>query len=111
MNDRPGIPDGLLGFLTRRMQLLADPTRVRILMRLEQAEACVQELADEFDTTHQTVSHHLGVLHRGGVLSRRKDGTTAFYTVCDFTACRVLEQVLASVTAQAEEMVLRLVWW
>ncbi len=98
------VSDGLLRLLARRMHLLSDPVRVRLLMRLEGSEACVQELADEFDTTHQSVSHHLGVLYRDGVLSRRKDGTTAFYTVCDFAACRALEQVLASVTAHAEEV-------
>lgn len=97
------VSDGLLPLLTRRMQLLSDPVRVRLLMRLEESEACVQELADELDTTRQNVSHHLGVMYRDGVLSRRKDGTTVLYAISDFTACRVLEQVLASVIAQAEE--------
>jgi DNA-binding transcriptional ArsR family regulator len=86
------------------MQLLSDPARVRLLMILEQREASVQELADELGATHQNVSHHLGVMYRDGVLSRRKDGTTVFYAISDFTACRVLEQVLASVTAQIEEL-------
>jgi DNA-binding transcriptional ArsR family regulator len=99
------IPDGLLRLLTRRMQLLSDPARIRILMVLEhQREVCVQELADALGATHQNVSHHLGVMYRDGVLSRRRDGTTVFYAIADYTACRVLEQVLASVTAQVEEL-------
>ena len=66
------IPEGLLQLLSRRMQLLSDPVRVRILMILEQREACVQELADELGATHQNVSHHLGALYRDGVLTRRR---------------------------------------
>jgi DNA-binding transcriptional ArsR family regulator len=98
------MPDGLLRLLTRRMQLLSDPARVRLLMVLEQREASVQELADELGTAHQNVSHHLCVMYRDGVLSRRREGATVFYTISDYTACRVLEQVLASVTAQVEEL-------
>jgi DNA-binding transcriptional ArsR family regulator len=86
------------------MQLFSDPVRVRLLMVLEQREASVQELADELGTAHQNVSHHLGVMYRDGVLSRRREGATVFYAISDYTACRVLEQVLASVTAQVEEL-------
>jgi DNA-binding transcriptional ArsR family regulator len=98
------LPDGLLQLLTRRMQLLSDPVRVRILTILEQGEACVQELTDELGATHQNVSHHLGLLYREGVLSRRKEGTTVFYALADYTTCRLLEQALASVCGQVEEL-------
>ena len=90
--------------VTRRMQLLSDPMRVRILASLEQGEASVQQLADELDSSHQNVSHHLGALYRDGVLSRRKEGTTVFYALSDYSACRILEQVIASVSAQVEEL-------
>ncbi len=73
-------------------------------MILEQREACVHELADELGATHQNVSHHLGALYRDGVLARRKDGTTVFYALSDYTALRILEQTLASVSAQVEEL-------
>lgn len=98
------VSDGLLGLLARRMYLLSDPVRVRILMRLEKGEICVQALADELDATRQNVSYHLSELYRDGVVTRRKEGTTVFYAISDFTACRVIEQVLESVRAQAEEI-------
>jgi hypothetical protein len=43
-------------------------------------------------------------MYRDGLLSRRREGATVFYAISDYTACRVLEQVLASVTAQVEEL-------
>jgi DNA-binding transcriptional ArsR family regulator len=102
---RPGaISDDLLKLVTRRLQLLSDPARVRILMMLEQHETSVQEIADEVGTTPQNVSYHLAVMYREGVLSRRKEGTTVFYSIADYTACRLLDQVAASVKAQVEEL-------
>jgi ArsR family transcriptional regulator len=98
------IPDGLLHLLVRRLRLLADPIRVRLLVSLEHHDACVQELADALDATPQNVSHHLGALHRDGVVSRRKRGTTVIYALSDYSVCRVLEQALASVSAQLEEL-------
>jgi ArsR family transcriptional regulator len=86
------------------MRLLSDPVRVRILTILEQREACVRELADQLSATPQNVSHHLGALYRDGVLSRRKEGTTVIYALSDYTACRIVEQALESVTAQVEEL-------
>jgi DNA-binding transcriptional ArsR family regulator len=94
----------LAELLARRMQLLADPMRVRILTVLETREACVQELSDELGATHQNVSHHLNLLYREGVLGRRKEGTTVFYSLADYTTCRLLEQASASVRARLEEL-------
>jgi DNA-binding transcriptional ArsR family regulator len=94
----------LAELLARRMQLLADPMRVRILAALEPAEACVQELSDRLEATHQSVSHHLNLLYRDGILARRKEGTTVFYSLADYTACRLLEQASKSVRARLEEL-------
>src|SRR5437588_6326083 len=49
---------------------LADPTRRAILARLEQGEATVLELAEPFDLKLPTVSKHLKVLQRAGLISQ-----------------------------------------
>ena len=49
---------------------LADPTRRAILARLGQGEATVLELAAPFDLKLPTVSKHLKVLQRAGLLSQ-----------------------------------------
>ena len=49
---------------------LADPTRRGILSRLEQGEATVLELAAPFDLKLPTVSKHLKVLQRAGLISQ-----------------------------------------
>src|SRR5438132_3518895 len=49
---------------------LADPTRRAILARLAQGEATVLELAEPFDLKLPTVSKHLKVLQRAGLISQ-----------------------------------------
>jgi DNA-binding transcriptional ArsR family regulator len=96
--------DDLLERVARRMQVLSDPTRLRLLSALEEHEACVQELADELGLVHRNVSHGLNLLYREGLLSRRREGTLVVYSLADYSACRLVAQATASVTAQIEEL-------
>jgi ArsR family transcriptional regulator len=45
----------------------------------EGGEACVCDLTPYFDLSQPTISHHLKVLHEGGLLDREKRGTWVFY--------------------------------
>src|SRR5688500_8675055 len=49
---------------------LADPTRRAILARLADGEATVHELVAPFALSQPTISTHLKVLERGGLVSR-----------------------------------------
>ncbi|MEZ5330863.1 MAG: metalloregulator ArsR/SmtB family transcription factor [Thermoanaerobaculia bacterium] len=51
---------------------LADPTRRAILARLAEGEATVNELAEPFDLKLPTVSKHLKVLQRAGLVSQTR---------------------------------------
>lgn len=94
----------LVDLVTQRLALLADPTRVRLLALLEQHEQSVQELSDAVTSTPQNVSRHLGILHRSGIVARRREGTSVYYSLVDYSACRLLEQALASVSGQIDEL-------
>jgi DNA-binding transcriptional ArsR family regulator len=52
---------------------LADPTRRAILHRLAQGDATVNELAAPFDLKLPTISKHLEVLQRAGLVSQTRD--------------------------------------
>ncbi|HUG16232.1 MAG TPA: metalloregulator ArsR/SmtB family transcription factor [Thermomicrobiales bacterium] len=53
---------------------LADPTRRAILRRLSGGEARVTELARPFDISLNSVSKHIRVLERAGLVRRRRVG-------------------------------------
>jgi DNA-binding transcriptional ArsR family regulator len=52
---------------------LADPTRRAILARLASGEADVSELMKPFALTQPTISKHLNVLERAGLVRRGRD--------------------------------------
>lgn len=77
-----------------------------LLLRL-QGEAGVQELADELGLAHQNVSHHLAVLHRAGILERRRERTTTLYAISDWSSWWVIEQISRWVREGGDERVPR----
>ena len=62
--------------LENTLAALADPTRRRIVDRLAQGEATVSELVACFDLTQPTISSHLRVLERSGLISRSRVAQT-----------------------------------
>lgn len=76
--------DELVTAISERLMLIAQPTRLRLLDRLELAgELHEQALVDELSTTQQNVSRHLRLLLLGGAVSRRQDGRVAWYRLAD----------------------------
>ena len=59
--------------LDRVFAALADPTRRAILARLAGGDATVNELVAPFDLSQPTISKHLKVLERAGLVSRGRD--------------------------------------
>jgi DNA-binding transcriptional ArsR family regulator len=54
---------------------LGDPVRLALVSRLAQGEATVSELVEPFGLTQQTLSHHVRVLRRCGLVEQRREGT------------------------------------
>lgn len=87
----------LTGPLTERIAALlaplGDPARIALLQAMrEGGEVNIQELADEVDIPHRIASHHLTVLHRAGLIVRRREGRQVFYAVEDWSAWWLIEQ-------------------
>lgn len=62
-------------------RLLADETRLRILLLLEGDEWNVGALQERAGIPQPSVSHHLQLLRRGGLVSARRDGRFVYYKV------------------------------
>jgi len=58
---------------------LSDPTRQKILQMLLQGEKTVSEIVEVFQLSQPTISHHLDILIRYGLLSCRKQGKQVYY--------------------------------
>ena len=73
---------------------------MRLLDRLRDGEASVNDLAGQLDASQQNVSKHLSVLADVGILGRRKDGNRVYYRIVDEGVLGLCEQVCGSVQAQ-----------
>lgn len=69
---------------------LAHPARLRILAMLAEGELCVCQMTAVLELAPSTVSQHLSVLSRGGLLADRKDGKLVFYRLREDGAAAVL---------------------
>jgi ubiquinone/menaquinone biosynthesis C-methylase UbiE len=61
------------------LKLLADPTRLRLLLLLEQEELSVAELQAILGMGQSRISSHLAQLKRAGVVSGRRAGKNVYY--------------------------------
>ena len=94
------IPEELIALITHRFHLLGEPMRLRLLDRLRDGEATVQELAGELETSQQNVSKHLAMLTDAAILARRKDGTHVHYRIGDDEILGLCEQMCGSLEHQ-----------
>jgi DNA-binding transcriptional ArsR family regulator len=60
---------------------LAHPTRIRILERLVEGERTVQNLQEALTLEQPIVSQHLAALRAKNVVTVRREGTLAYYTL------------------------------
>ena len=98
------LPADLVDLIAERFRALSEPTRIKLLNRLREGEASVLELTDLIGTTEQNVSKHLGVLHRAGMVARRKQGNFAYYSIADERVFVLCETVCGSLERQLESL-------
>ena len=67
--------------LQETIKALADPTRRRILELLKKGPMSAGELGKEFDMTGATMSHHLTILKKAGLVQDNKKGTFIYYEI------------------------------
>jgi DNA-binding transcriptional ArsR family regulator len=94
------LPDDLVELIARRFRVLGEPMRIKLLNRLRDGEATVNELTEALDASQQNVSKHLAVLAEVGILGRRKEGTSVYYRIVDQGVFALCEQVCGSLQAQ-----------
>jgi ArsR family transcriptional regulator len=58
---------------------LADPTRREILGLLRQGEMTAGDLAEQFDMTKPSMSHHFAVLKDADLVTSRREGQQIWY--------------------------------
>lgn len=98
----------LLERIAARFRILGDPTRLAILNTLRDGERTVSAIVEETGASQANVSKHLAMLHRERLVSRRKEGLNAFYSIADaglFTLCEHVCDALETEARQTQAVV------
>ena len=73
------------------LKALANRHRLTILCQLIDGERSVGELAEVLSLRDSTVSQHLALLRKDGLVSTRRDGQTIWYAIASAPARKLLE--------------------
>jgi DNA-binding transcriptional ArsR family regulator len=67
--------------INEAFKALADPTRREILRLLRRGEMTAGELAERFDMTRPSMSHHFAVLKQADLVTTRREGQQIYYAL------------------------------
>ncbi len=62
-------------------QALSDPTRRKILDMLKKKDLTAGEIADAFNISKPSISHHLDILKRANLVAAEKQGQFITYSI------------------------------
>ena len=85
-------PEAELCDLAELFKVFGDPTRVRILFVLREAELCVCDIAAALSMTPSAVSHQLKILKQSRLIRARREGKSVFYALADSHVHAILGQ-------------------
>lgn len=81
---------------------LADPTRRKILRLLEKGEMPAGRLAECFEISAPSMSHHFNILKQADLIAARRDGQQIYYSVNTTVFQEVIAMLLDMFTTHQE---------
>ena len=83
-------------------RVLADPTRIKIVLGLLEGDMCVYHLTEVCDGTQSGVSHQLRVLRDNNIVKAKRIGQTVEYSLADEHVRKLLEISIAHLACEGE---------
>ncbi len=78
---------------------LSDPTRREILTLLKKRNLTAGEICEHFSVSGATISHHLSILKKAGLVEDRKEGKYIYYEL----NLTVFQEMIAWIQAFVKE--------
>ncbi|MBI2219123.1 MAG: winged helix-turn-helix transcriptional regulator [Candidatus Rokubacteria bacterium] len=88
-------------------QVLANPTRLKVLNALREDEVAVTELARRVGTSVPNLSRHLAILKAKRIVVARREGVTVYYRLANLKtlrACDIMREVLLEYLADDQRL-------
>ncbi len=91
-----------LELVAAKFKALSDPTRLAVVQALMGGEKTVTEIVEATGASQPNVSRHLSVLHRAGLVARRKCWPHCLYSIADPAIAEVCRAMCDSASRQQE---------
>jgi DNA-binding transcriptional ArsR family regulator len=102
---RPMLTREALELVAARFRAMGEPLRLRMLQELEAGEQSVSALAESVESTQPNVSKHLKVLQDAGLVKRRQQGTTVYYSIADAMVLELCDMICSRLHDRLEAQV------
>lgn len=102
------LSDDILEILAERFGLLANATRLSILQRICEEERRVGEIVELTGFKQANVSKQLNLLNQAGLVRRRTEGTSVYYTVSDDSLPKLCQIIHEGVLNRERELLEKL---
>ena len=79
------------------LKQVSDPTRLQVILMLDEGEKHVGALSEHLNQSQPAVSHHLALLRHGGIIAPRRQGKNNFYALTEVgeDLAKVVKTVIA----------------
>lgn len=102
---RPGLTREALELVAARFRAMGEPLRLCILQELEGGERSVSTLTERVESTQPNVSKHLKLLQDVGLVRRRQQGTTVYYSIADAMVSELCDMICSRLRDRLEAQV------
>jgi DNA-binding transcriptional ArsR family regulator len=93
----PEVMEKVFESVAQYFNVLSEPSRLRIMYTVCSGEKSVSEVVELCGSSQANVSRHLAVLHKAGILLRRKEGTVVFYSIADIATVEMCQTVCTKI--------------
>ncbi len=84
-------------------KVMADPTRLTLLMAMVESELCVSDLCSLVGMSRSAISHQLKSLKNASLVKSRKEGKTVYYSLDDEHIHSVIKVALAHILEERHD--------
>lgn len=88
--------------ISQRFRVLSDPLRLKILYHLKGGEMSVTDIVEATGGSQSNVSKHLSMLLSHGLVGRRRQGTSAYYSIIDDSVFELCDNVCGGIEHNLE---------
>lgn len=101
----PDISPEMLPELADFFKLLGEPVRLKLLSSIcREGGGSVNELSERLSLGQSVVSKHMNMLHEGGLVDKKQDGSRCLYSMPDDTLCRLCLIAAEKIRARADRL-------